>query len=109
LIARLRFDVPAQAFSVVFLLSAVSLFPFALHASIRSGQAQVAELIDAVPPGVCPEVWTYYLAWPAVDTYRHRRPDITFLGEIPTASSVPMWSWRVHDAFPDYVNSLARL
>jgi hypothetical protein len=108
LIARLRSGPPAQASSTVFLLAALLLFPFSLQGTIKSGKEQVGDLIDAVPPGVCPEIWAYYLAWPAVDTYRYRRPDITFLGEIPTASSVPSWSWRVYDIFPDYVNSLVQ-
>jgi hypothetical protein len=109
LIAQLRSGRAAQGSSMVFLLIAALLFPASLQAAIKSGEEQVGELIAAVPPGVCSEIWAYYLAWPAVDTYRYRRPDLTFLGAIPTASSVPSWSWRVYDMFPDYVNSLVKL
>ncbi|MGH7032682.1 MAG: hypothetical protein ACREFL_03000 [Stellaceae bacterium] len=109
LVARARLGAPGPAFPAAVFLCALLLFPFALQAASRSEREQVAELIDAVPPGTCPTVWTFYLAWPAVDIYKDRRPDIAFLGAIPTASGVPSWSWRVHGRFRDYVSAFVRL
>jgi hypothetical protein len=49
------------------------------------------------------------MAWPAVEIYHSRRPDISFIGQVPTASSTPSWSVRVEDIFPDYVAELSDL
>jgi hypothetical protein len=109
LVARARLGSRSLSFPAVVFLCALLLFPFALQAATRSEREQVAELIDAVPPGTCPTVWSFYLAWPAVDIYKARRPDIAFLGAIPTVSSVPSWSWRVHGRFSDYVDAFVQL
>ena len=109
LVARARLGSRSSSFPAVVFLCALLLFPFALQVAARSEREQVAELIDAVPPRTCPTVWSYYLAWPAVDIYKDRRPDIAFLGAIPTASSVPSWSWGVHDRFADYVGAFKQL
>jgi hypothetical protein len=68
LVARARSGPAAQASSLVFLPIALLRFPFSLEATIKSGKEQVGELIEAVPPGACPDIWAYYLSWPAVDT-----------------------------------------
>jgi hypothetical protein len=91
------------------LLVALILVPLSIRASTHAHEEPVRELIAAIPAEACPSVWAFYLAWPAVDTYRERRPAIEFLGEVPTASSIPSWSWKVYDRFPGYVADLVEL
>jgi hypothetical protein len=108
-LASRSFGLMNQVARVPLILITVALvvFPYAIIAAKNGVREQVKELIDATPRDACPVVWAFYMAWPAVELYGSRRPDITFIGEVPTASSVPSWNWRVRDIFPAYVAGLA--